>query len=87
MVEEIEIDYATLKPFIDEMLRLFDKSNNTALYAMTSGITEVLLALEANITGDTDLRKGSKRTASLIERSKLIFYDLEMYLKQANGKG
>jgi hypothetical protein len=50
--DTLEIDYSKLKPFIDEVLRRFEQSIHTQFIAMVSGLIEVLLALEAKITGE-----------------------------------
>jgi len=82
MADDIEINYTKLKSFIDEVLGEFEKSKNTPLLAMMSGIVELLLALEANILGDFT-RKGNGPTLALIERSKLVFGKSEGFLARA----
>ena len=79
MGDDIEIDYAKLKSFIDEVLDEFEKSNNTPILTIMSGIAELLLALEANITGEFR-RKDSEPTSALIERSKLVFGKSDVFL-------
>lgn len=84
--DTLEIDYSKLKPFIDEVLRRVETSNHTAFMAMISGVIEVLLALEAKITGGFARQPHGAAATALFERSKLVFWPLDMYLKQAIGK-
>ena len=84
--DTLEIDYSKLKPFIDQVLRRLEESIHTQFIAMISGVIEVLLALEAKITGEFTREPHSEAAAALFERSKLVLWPLEMYLKQATGK-
>lgn len=84
--DTLEINYSKLKPFIDEVPRRFEESNHTAFMAMISGVIEVLLALEAKIIGEFTREPHGAAASALFERSKFVFWPLEMYLKQAIGK-
>ena len=79
VADGMEIDPVIFNGFVEKTLEYIEKTNNTALVAMMSGIIEINIALNADINGFYPEITSKNRT--IIERSKKVFYPIEDYLR------
>jgi hypothetical protein len=78
IADDIQIDAEMLSNFVEKTLNFIEKTNNTRLVAMMSGIVEVIVALNAEINNIHP--EVTPKNRSLIERSKKVFYPIEDYM-------
>lgn len=76
--DDVQIDPELFSDFAKKALNFIEVTNNTPLFAMMSGIIEMVVALNVKINGN-QLEVTSKNQY-LIERSKKIFHSIEDYL-------
>ena len=80
LADSIEIDPKKLSIFADKILVYVEEANNTPLFAMISGITEIILALNAEV--NNDIPEETEKNRHLIEGSKRVFYNISDYIYQ-----
>jgi hypothetical protein len=76
----LDIEAKVFDDFIQACLVYLENTNNTALFAMSSGCLEIAIALNMQITGK--LPVASPRLSVLLERAAKVMYPLSNYLVQ-----
>src|SRR5687768_933123 len=72
LADSVEIDSVKLDIFVSKILEFIEKTNSTALLAMISGVTEILIALNAQI--NNAIPETTTKNRLLIKRSQKVFY-------------
>jgi hypothetical protein len=79
--DSIEIDSAKLFVFTEKTLDFFEKTNDTPLLAMISGIVEIVIALNIEI-GNSELEITAKNHFLFLKAEK-VFYPIEDYINHS----
>lgn len=75
--DSIEIDSEKLAVFVKKLLELVEENNNTPLFAMISGTSQILIAISKRINNYEP--KITTKNYDLISKSKRVFSSIEDY--------